>query len=260
MNKRSPISRLWDAGIGFDGSPLPGREKIELPPPKKASRVPAWMLWLRCVLVRGGHNYGRWQWPDRDEACCFCEECADMQTPKNRHAWLHRGRISKGMSFGRGFKSQIGTTVEGRKFSSDELHLIMGSRMARQTESHAMSEIARQIHEKPPLSERGTHYFADGSWHPVILDPMGDQTSELCKQWYKEQQQEKQALIAVGEPIIVEKLYVYSADDLEVIAVIYGPDKLACVKEAQKHLARCFRFTFTPKNLIENERTNYLSI
>lgn len=29
MTKRSPISRLWDAGIGFDGSPLP---EDQLPP------------------------------------------------------------------------------------------------------------------------------------------------------------------------------------------------------------------------------------
>lgn len=29
MNKRSPISKLWDAGVGFDGSPLP---EDQLPP------------------------------------------------------------------------------------------------------------------------------------------------------------------------------------------------------------------------------------
>ncbi len=28
MKKRSPVSRLWDAGIGFDGSPLPVPVKV----------------------------------------------------------------------------------------------------------------------------------------------------------------------------------------------------------------------------------------
>lgn len=30
MTKRSPISRLWDAGIGFDGSPLPIKVRLAL--------------------------------------------------------------------------------------------------------------------------------------------------------------------------------------------------------------------------------------
>lgn len=92
LNRRSPASMLWDAGIGFDGSPLPGRETSQQQPCKKASKIPAWVLWLRCVLVRGGHSYGRWWWTDREEAHCLCEECADMRTPKNRHEWLHRER------------------------------------------------------------------------------------------------------------------------------------------------------------------------
>ncbi len=50
------------------------------------------VLRLRCILMRGGHSYGRWWWPDRAEAHSLCEECADMRTPQNRHSWLHRER------------------------------------------------------------------------------------------------------------------------------------------------------------------------
>lgn len=59
--------------------------------------VPSWMLWLRCVLVRRGHAYGRWWWPDRAEAHCLCDECADMRTPENRHSWVHRERQTDAM-------------------------------------------------------------------------------------------------------------------------------------------------------------------
>lgn len=37
INNRSPISRLWDAGIGFDGSPLPCRELGKKSPLRKAA-------------------------------------------------------------------------------------------------------------------------------------------------------------------------------------------------------------------------------
>jgi hypothetical protein len=108
--------------------------------------------------------------------------------------------------------------------------LMTGFRMTRERELQQVMLIARQLHDKGhapafaltanesdfthtftmgttgkgmsfPMSEQGKHYFANDSWHPVVLDPMGEQTPEYCKQWCEEQQQEKQALIAAGEPV-----------------------------------------------------------
>lgn len=58
-------------------------------------KVPAWLSWLDCVLLRGGHSFGRWWWPERPEAAHrLCEDCAAMQTPKNRRSWFSRERTS----------------------------------------------------------------------------------------------------------------------------------------------------------------------
>lgn len=51
------------------------------------------------------------------------------------------------------------------------------------------------------LSEQGKHYFVNGSWHPVILNPMGEQTPELGKQWIAEQKTERDVLIATGASV-----------------------------------------------------------
>jgi hypothetical protein len=51
------------------------------------------------------------------------------------------------------------------------------------------------------LSEQGKHYFVDGAWHPVILDPMGEQTPAFGQQWLAEQRVERDALIATGASV-----------------------------------------------------------
>lgn len=56
------------------------------------------------------------------------------------------------------------------------------------------------------------------------------------------------------------KLYAYSADDREVVAVIAGPDKPACEQAAKDYLCSEFDLTFDPTGLTESARTNYVQL
>ena len=49
MNKRSPISQLADAGLGFDGSPLPGRSKNLSDDQAIANRYARRLRWLAAA-------------------------------------------------------------------------------------------------------------------------------------------------------------------------------------------------------------------
>lgn len=51
MTTRSPISRLYDAGIGFDGSPLPGRELGHAQEQAVAVRRSSQLRWLSVASV-----------------------------------------------------------------------------------------------------------------------------------------------------------------------------------------------------------------
>lgn len=68
-------------------------------------------------------------------------------------------------------------------------------------EKHGSSTGVTRAGMSFPVSEDGKHYFADGSWYPVVLDPMGDQSPQFCAQWIKDQQQERQVLIDAGETV-----------------------------------------------------------
>ena len=55
--------------------------------------VPAWILSLKCILIRGGHNFGRWWWVNRPEvAHQLCDDCAVMRDRSNRKSWILRER------------------------------------------------------------------------------------------------------------------------------------------------------------------------
>jgi len=59
------------------------------------TRRPMMMTFLRGVLVRGGHRFGRWWWPDRKDGVGthrLCEECGSLAAPSNRNHWSRRGR------------------------------------------------------------------------------------------------------------------------------------------------------------------------
>ena len=84
---------IWQILAGWNWIDFAGREMVALLVVAISYPVETGVLRLRCILMRGGHNYGRWWWPDRAEAHCLCDECADMRTPKNRHFWMHRERI-----------------------------------------------------------------------------------------------------------------------------------------------------------------------
>lgn len=53
------------------------------------------LSWFQCVLLKGGHRYGRWWWADRHDGAGthrLCEECAALCTPANKHRWASRSR------------------------------------------------------------------------------------------------------------------------------------------------------------------------
>jgi hypothetical protein len=158
----------------------------ELP---KVNWIPAWVLWLRCVLVRGGHLYSRWWWEDRVEAGSYCEECADMRTPKNRHTWLHRDRIHQTRPVFLG-------TSDGLWNGSVELLPVW--RKGRSPIADALAATGTKPGEKYIIDK---HYVdGNGIWHPVVLDPMGE-SSEFSEQWIVEQNAEEKLLIALGETL-----------------------------------------------------------
>jgi hypothetical protein len=65
-----------------------------------------------------------------------------------------------------------------------------------------MNAVEIENADVPKLSVTKHIKGADGVWHPIILDPMGDAGREAeAVQWLDEQEAERQALIEIGASV-----------------------------------------------------------